>query len=57
MKKLLYKKLIEYARKNPDGFMIRIKKGEIRRIYPNKLNHYIASKTNNDSIRILLQGK
>ena len=55
MKKLLYKKLIEYAKKNPDGFMIRIKKGEIRRIYPNKLNHYIASKTNNDSISKIKQ--
>ena len=55
MKKELYKKLIEYAKKNPDGFMIRIKKGEIRRIYPNKLNHYIASKTNNDSISKIKQ--
>ena len=55
MKKLLYKKLIEYAKKNPDGFMIRIKKGEIRRIYPNKLNHYIASKTNNNSISKIKQ--
>jgi len=34
MKVELYKKLIAYAKKNPDGFMIRIKKGEMKRIYP-----------------------
>ena len=50
MKTQLYKKLIGYAKQNPDGFIIRIKKGEIRRIYPNKINHFIASKTRNDTI-------
>jgi hypothetical protein len=50
MKINLYKKLITYAKKNPDGFMIRIKNGEIKRIFPNKLNHYIVSKTKNDTI-------
>ena len=30
--------------------MIRIKKGEIKRIFPNKINHYVVSKTRNDTI-------
>jgi hypothetical protein len=55
MKQDLYKKLIEYAKKNPHGFIIRIKKGEIRRIYPNKLNYFIASKTRNDTISKIKQ--
>lgn len=49
MKKLLYKKLIEYAKKNPDGFIVRIDKGKIRSIKPNRLNRYVVGITNNNN--------
>lgn len=51
MKRELYKKLIEYAKRNPDGFIIKIKEGQIRKIIPNKLNSFIVSKTNNNNIQ------
>ena len=48
-RKLLYKKLLEYAKRNPDGFTIKIVKGKIRSINPNKLNRYVVGITNNDT--------
>lgn len=48
-RKLLYRKLLEYAKSNPDGFTIKIVKGKIRAINPNKLNRYVVGITNNDT--------
>ncbi|GAG84704.1 unnamed protein product [marine sediment metagenome] len=48
-RKLLYKKLLDYAKKNPDGFTIKITKGTIKGISPNKLNRYVVGITNNNT--------
>ena len=55
MKRKLAEKLMTYAKKNPDGFTVKIKDGKIRSVEPNKLNRYVVSKTNNDTTQKIKQ--
>lgn len=55
MKKELYKKLIEYTKKNPEGFTVKITKGKIKGINPNRLNRYVVGITNNDTLNKIKQ--
>lgn len=54
-KRRLYEKLMSYAKKNPDGFTVKIKDGKIRSVEPNKLNRFVVSKTNNNTIQKIKQ--
>jgi len=49
MTKSLYEKLKDHAKKNPDGFTIKIINGKIRSFNPSKKNRYVISKTNYDT--------
>lgn len=55
MKKKLYEKLLNYAKRNPDGFSIHIENGNIRLIHPTKKNRYVVSRTNNNTIKKIKQ--
>lgn len=45
----LAKKLLEYAKKNPDGFTVKIKNGKITPVKHTKGKRFVVSKTNNTS--------
>lgn len=55
MKIKLYKKLITYAKKNPKGFIVKIKNGKIESIKPSSRKRYIVDKTNNDTLQKIRQ--
>lgn len=44
-------KLLAYAKQNPDGFTIKIKKGKILPFKPSERKRYVVSTTNNDTVR------
>jgi len=49
MKEPLWKRLMDYARKHPDGFTVKVKNGKIRKLEPTSKKRFVVSKTNNDT--------